>query len=300
MEIANTHYSIDGTIKYSLKNPGVPSTIEAAFLTVPDRADKKPGYVLCLSSQIGCYFDCRMCANMSSLYFRDLRVSEIDSQIQLVLGRDGNIVKIKDSGSVEYAFMAIGEPLFGTNVIKSIQQHHALVKDTRFAISTVGIPGSIRRLTRSELPYSTRLELSLHFPNDKLRNEWIRSDNPFRTREIKLSIEQMLDEASEYLEKTRGKVTLNYAIIDGINNTPECFEQLVRLIRDRKGFYVKVMMPNHTSSFTESWKEELEVETTYDPQDFFERLKNSGIEATFFKSLGQDILAGCGMMRGRI
>ena len=202
MEVVNTNYSSDGNIKYGLRVANVPKTIEAAFLSLPQREEGKPRFVACLSSQIGCYFDCRMCANMFSSYMRDLKVSEIDAQIRLVLGNDGNLQKVLQEGSVEYAFMGIGEPLFGANVIRSIQRHKAYVPDTRFVISTVGIPGSIQKLTRSEIPYPTRLELSLHFPNDRLRNEWIRGEHIFRTRDIKLSIEEMLCEASEYYQRS--------------------------------------------------------------------------------------------------
>lgn len=299
MKSVRTLYSLDGTAKYLLKVPGAEQYIEAAFIDVPSRQDSKPRYVLCLSSQLGCYYNCRMCANMFSSFLRNLSPNEINQQIQAVLEEDKNLEKVTGESSVEYAFMGIGEPLFGNNVIRAIQQHKPYVRDTQFSLSTVGSSGSIRRLGNANLPFPVRLELSLHFSNDALRNEWIRSDYLFRNQDTKLSIEEMLIEADEYLRKFGGKVTANYVIIDGVNNTPQNMVELINLFKDRKGFYVKIMKPNHTSSFVESWKDELDVAETIFPEDFRESLQKAGIEATLFESKGQDIFAGCGMMRNR-
>ena len=299
MKVKRTYHSLDGTIKYLLEVPGMNETIEAAFIKLPERRDDKPEYVLCLSSQLGCYYDCRMCANMFSSYKRNLSPNEINDQIETVLGEDGNLEKITKPGSVEYAFMGIGEPLFGNRVIRAISQHKPFVPDTRFSLSTVGATGSIQRLADSNLPYPVRLELSLHFSNDQLRNEWIRTDYLFRKRDSQLIIGDMIRESEIYLRRFGGKVTANYVIIDGINNTPGNISELVDLFSGRKGFYIKVMKPNHTSSFVDSWKDEFEDIETYTPEVFKELLERSGVEATLFESSGQDILAGCGMMRNR-
>jgi len=178
MEYRAKTRSEDGTIKYLLDVPTHARnlSVEAAFIHLPSRANEKPEYVLCLSSQIGCAYNCKMCANMLRTFYRCLTPKEINEQITLVLGQDNNLKRVRQAGNVEYAFMAIGEPLYGTNVIEGIRQHTPYIKDTRFSLSTVGEKGTITRLKKARLPFPVRLELSLHFSNDTLRNEWMQSN----------------------------------------------------------------------------------------------------------------------------
>ena len=310
MEYRAKTFSIDGTIKYLFDVTGIDIlsggkrelSIESAFIEIPNRADEKPKYALCLSSQKGCVYACLMCANMREGYYGNLTAPELNEQINLVLEQDGNLEKILRAGSVEYAFMGHGEPLFGNQVIKAIIEHKGKVKDTRFALSTLGLPGTIRKLTKHELPYPLRLELSLHFSNDKLRNKWL-VQNSFVNQLPKLNIKQALDEAEEFMEKFRGKVTLNYALIDGINNTDSNLQEIASLLEGRTGFYVKVMKPNLTSSLVYSWTGGSlgcsKDTRTYNPEEFGNKLLELGIEATYFESKGTDIFAGCGMMRVR-
>jgi len=307
MKLVGKCKSEDYAIKYALEVPvrlsepnGETKKIESSFIHLPYREDKKPKSILCLSSQVGCFYDCLMCANAGALFYRCLTPNEINKQIELILGQDNNLVKIKKERAVEYAFMGIGEPLFGMNVINAIQKHEAYIPDTRFSIATVGEKGTIKRLTKYDFKYPLRLELSLHFPNNYLRKSWINSVCITKVRDPILNIEDMLIETEGFLDKNGGKATLNYAIIDGINNTPESLEELISLLKGReKRFYVKVMEPNHTSSVVESHKEDLGVKVTYSLEEFKDKLEQRGIEATLFKSKGVDIRAGCGMMAVR-
>jgi 23S rRNA (adenine2503-C2)-methyltransferase len=313
MKYRSTCYSEDGTIKYvfDVKAKGWHQqianrfgnlrevSIESAFIHLPERADGKPEYILCLSSQAGCVYRCLMCRNMFESFYGCLSPDEINEQIQLVLAQDNNLEKITSKGAVEYAFMAVGEPLYGANVIQAIRKHEKVVDDTRFALSTIGASGTIKRLTNANLPYPARLELSLHFSNDRVRNEWILPDEMFFGKKPRLSIEKMLEEAEEYAQKHPGKITLNYVLIDGINNMDQNISELWGLLRDKTDiFYVKVMWPNITSSFVFSWKKE-HIPKTYSPEEFRDRLSEAGIPATLFESKGTDIAAGCGMMSSR-
>jgi len=307
MKLVGKCKSEDYAIKYSIEVPvnlrepnGLTKSIEGAFIHLPYREDKKPKSILCLSSQVGCFYDCLMCANSGKTFFRCLTPKELNEQINIILMQDGNLQKIRKEKTVEYAFMGIGEPLFGMNVIHAIQQHREYIPDTRFAVATVGERGTIRRLANSNLKYPLRLELSLHFPNDSLRNRWINSVYIERTKDPVLNIGEMFVETEEFLDKKGGKATVNYMLIDGINNTPETLEELVDLLKHKKErFYVKIMEPNHTSSLVESHKEDLGIEKTYSMEEFKEELEKRGIHAVLFKSKGIDIRAGCGMMAVR-
>jgi len=291
-----TKYAMEVPVKLGEPN-GLKKSIEGLFIDLPYREDKKPKSILCLSSQVGCFYDCMMCANAGQLFYRCLTSNEINKQIEIILGQDGNLEKIKKEKAVEYAFMGIGEPLFGMNVINAIQKHEAFIPDTRFSIATVGEKGTIKRLTKFDFKYPLRLELSLHFPNNYLRKSWINSVFITRARDPILNIEDMLNETEGFLDKNGGKATLNYMVIDGVNNTPEHLEELVSLVQGREErFYVKVMEPNHTSSIVESHKEDLGIKVTYPLEEFKEKLEKRGIHATLFKSKGRDIRAGCGMM----
>lgn len=305
MKIVEKLKSNDGSIKYALEVPARRENpnddkkiIEAALVYVPNREDKKPKYILCLSSQVGCVYDCQMCANAGKPFYRCLTPNEINAQIDTILKEDGNMQRISKEGLVEYAFMGIGEPLFGTNVINAIKDHKKYFPDTRFAITTVGQEGTIKHLTNASISYPTRLELSLHFPNDAIRNQYMNSVWLDGIRPV-LNIKAMFDEAQEFVDKRGGKVTVNYALIDGLNNTSETLDQLVNImIPRRKNFYVKFMEPNHTWSFVESHKDDLGImEDTLSIEEMRRKLEENKIHTTFFDSKGKDIRAGCGMMK---
>jgi 23S rRNA (adenine2503-C2)-methyltransferase len=311
MKYRAKYYSKDGTIKYLMdvpvNDPFIKSapkynlSIESAMIHLDKREENKPEYILCLSSQVGCVYKCLMCKNMFNSFYRQLTPNELNQQINLTLSQDNNLEKIVSKGSVEYAFMAMGEPLFGNNVIRAIKQHKPIVPNTRFALSTVGAPGTIKRLTKSELPYPVRLEISLHFSNDRLRNEWMRPDDYVFQGNHNLNINKALEEAQEYAQKSQEKITLNYMLIDAINNMDRNISEIEDLLKNKTDtFYVKVMWPNLTSSLVYSWKDELrEKKKTCSPREFKEKLLEKGIPATLFESKGKDISAGCGMMTSR-
>ncbi len=301
MEYRAKTYSEDGTIKYILdvntKERKV--SIETAFVHLPGRENGKPAYVLCLSSLIGCVYKCLMCANtIRGHYHGILTLPQIGEQINLVLQQDGNLEKITKAGCAEYAFMAIGEPLYGMNVINAIKNHEPLVKDTQFSLSTVGAKGYIEKMIRNQrhFKFPVRLEVSLHFSNDALRKQWIMPGLFGFNTSPELDIKHTLEKAEEYANITQQKVALNYMLIDGINNLDSSIEELSKLIKPDI-FYVKVMHPNLTSSLMYSWKEK--GMKTYLPKEFRQKLSEAGIPATSFKSKGKDIFAGCGMMAAR-
>jgi len=317
MKLVNRFASGDGTFKYVFQVPvqrdlvmslpeGSTRNVEAAFLDMGRRKDAKPRYVLCLSSMVGCNYCCNMCRNMFSSFYRCIGAEEIEEQIDGVLKQDGNLDKIKREGSVEHAFMGIGEPLFGYNVTRAMERHKPYVADTRFAVSTLGAVGYIPKLSRADIKLPVRLEISLHFSNDRLRQEWIQPKSLAEFRDKpELVIAKTLWEAEQFMQKHPGKVTLNYALIDGLNNSEKDVEQIDRLLGGRKGFYVKVMEANHTSGFTASWRDDsnpfgLDMKKRKPfhetPEAFRDALLKHGVEATVFRSKGKDVRAGCGMM----
>lgn len=315
MRLQSKMRSFDGTLKYQFAVPVKRDLagkldrprdvgIEAAFLDLTKRIADKPRYVLCLSSMAGCVFQCSMCRNMLGSFYGPLTPNQIQEEVDMTLRQDGNLGKIRAEGAVEYAFMGIGEPLWCGNVVKYIESHDPVVKDTKFSISSIGAKGYVDRLINADLPFPVRLELSFHFPTDNLRRQWIQvktlySDAP------ELTISRMLDDAARYMQKSSGKVTLNYALIDGINNSDRDIDTIAEVLKNRMGFYVKVMEANHTSAFTASWRNEshpfgLDLQSRgkfyTDIEVFRDKLLERGIEATAFRSKGKDIGAGCGMM----
>ena len=312
MELVNRQISKDGTIKYAFEVPVTQNLvssfprrkekIEATFLEIPDRDDSKPKYVLCLSSMVGCMFQCGHCANQFNGFFRVLTPNEINEQIKLVLEQDGNLGKVREEGVVEHAFMGMGEPLYCNNVIKAIQNHKPFVQDTRFTISTIGAKRYIDKLTRENFPFQVRLNLSLHFPTDETRRQWIHP-NTLSTYRPELTISRALDDAARFMAKHPGKVALNYALIDRLNNSEQDAQEIAKILKGRKGFYIKVMEVNQTSALTGSWRNErgafgLDFDKRgpfYEtPEEFRDALKKYGVEAKTFRSRGKDIDAACG------
>lgn len=315
MELADRQYSRDGTIKYAFTvdvNQSLVSTfgkprkevIETAFLDINDRREEKPRFILCLSSLVGCIYQCIHCANQFNGYNRPLTADEINKQIGLVLGMDGNLEKVAREGVVEYAFMGMGEPLFSGNSVMAVKKHKPLIADSRFAFSTVAARGYIDKLTREDFNFPVRLEISLHFPTDELRRQLIHP-NTLSTYNPELTISRALDDAERFMQRHPGNVALNYALIDGLNNAEQDVQKIAQLLRGRRGFYVKVMEINQTSALTGSWRGERwafginpeERGPFYEtPEEFREVLEKYGVEATTFRSLGKDIDAACGKM----
>ncbi len=262
----------DGTVKYLYRlNDG--EFIEAVLMSYHH------GYTICISTQVGCRMGCTFCATGRSGFSRNLKPSEMISQIQQAEKDNG--VKISN-----IVLMGMGEPLDNfENVIRFL----SLVSNEKgmnigmrhITLSTCGIVPKIYELAKLKLQIT--LSVSLHAPNDEIRS---------RTMPVnrKYGVKQLIG-SCRYYEKTTGRrITFEYAMIEGVNDSDECAYELAKLV---KGMICHVnLIPVNSvngSEYRKSKKKRLE--------EFSKILESYSIAATVRRTLGSDIDASCGQLR---
>ncbi len=239
----------------------------------------KYGYTICISTQVGCKMGCKFCASTLAGFKRNLLPSEMESQIHSAQ-KDLNI-RIS-----HVVLMGIGEPLDNyDNVVrflKSINGEGGLNISLRdITISTCGIVPKIYDLIDEKLPIT--LTLSLHAPNNKLRSSIMPIND-------KWDIDEVIQACKVYAQKNSRRVSFEYTLIKGVNDSKSCAAQLASKLR---GF------PAHVNLIPVNDVEERSNVRGTDAsiRNFCENLKSMGINATIRRTLGKDINASCGQLR---
>ena len=237
------------------------------------------GYSICVSTQVGCKMGCTFCATGKSGFSRSLTASEILAQIEAAQKdldiRIGNVV-----------LMGMGEPLDNfDNVIRFLK----LVSDEKglnigmrhITLSTCGIVPRIYDLARYK--FALTLSVSLHAPNNAARSKTMPINNRY-------PVEQLIKACRDYFDTTGRRISFEYAMIDGVNDTDDCALELSELL---KGLNCHVnLIPVNSVKGTGYKKSRTERQ-----KEFVEILSNHGITATIRRTLGSDINASCGQLR---
>ncbi len=263
---------IDGTVKYVYELFDG-EYIESVLMKY------EHGYTVCISTQVGCRMGCSFCASGLEGLFRNLTASEMLAQV-IKAGSDNNI---RVSNVV---MMGMGEPLDNfDNSVKFLQ----LVSDEEglniglrhISLSTSGVVSGIEKLAKYNFPIT--LSISLHAPNDKIRDSMMRINR-------KWNIEALLNACSEYQKVTTRRISFEYALIEGVNDTNECADELAKKL---KGIMCHVNLIPANPVKENSFKKP----NTQKILRFKERLTYNGINATVRRTLGADIDASCGQLR---
>lgn len=239
----------------------------------------KYGYTVCVSSQVGCRMGCRFCASTLSGVVRNLLPAEILSQIYAIQRDNGIRVS-------HIVMMGMGEPLDNyDNVLKFLR----LVNDARgpeismrhISLSTCGIVPGIYKLMEEELQLT--LSVSLHAPNDEIRSSMMPVNK-------KWHIDELMKACRAYTEKTSRRISFEYALVSGVNDTPECAKELAALL---KGMLCHVnLIP--VNEVKETGCKESSPERV---KRFSDILEQKGFAVTVRRKLGADINAACGQLR---
>ncbi|MCR5653198.1 MAG: 23S rRNA (adenine(2503)-C(2))-methyltransferase RlmN [Ruminococcus sp.] len=237
------------------------------------------GYSICVSTQVGCKMGCTFCATGKSGFSRSLTASEILAQIESAQ-KDLNI-RISN-----VVLMGMGEPLDNfDNVIRFLR----LVSDENglnigmrhITLSTCGIVPRIYDL--AEYKFALTLSVSLHAPDNETRSRTMPINNRY-------PIEQLIKACRDYFDTTGRRVSFEYAMIDGVNDTDECAFKLAALL---KGMNCHVnFIPVNAVKGTGYIKSRTERQKA-----FVEILSKRGVTATVRRTLGNDINASCGQLR---
>jgi 23S rRNA (adenine2503-C2)-methyltransferase len=263
---------IDKTIKYLFElDDG--NVIESVLM------EYNYGKTVCLTSQIGCKMGCKFCASTGIGFVRDLTPGEILDQILTIQNDIGDKI-----GNI--VIMGIGEPFDNyDNVIKFLKLVHEElglnIGYRRITISTCGLIPEIKKFTREEIPVN--LSISLHAPNDAARDLTMPVNK-------KYPIDKLIEACKIYTEATKRRLTFEYALISGVNDSKEFALELAGRL---KGFLCHVnLIPINTiksNDFKRSDKKHIE--------SFKNILESRGIETTVRRELGEDISAACGQLR---
>jgi 23S rRNA (adenine2503-C2)-methyltransferase len=282
-EIISDQLSVDGTRKWLLSVPGK-SAIEMVFIPEDERG------TLCVSSQVGCILDCSFCATGKQGFNRDLTPAEIIGQVWLAKKLLGEQYQTTDRIVTNVVMMGMGEPLMNfENVVTAM---NIMLDDFCFGLSrrriTLSTAGVVPMIDRLKDRCKVSLAVSLHAPNDELRNQLVPLNK-------KYPIEQLIDACNRYLDdgSNRSRITFEYIMLEGVNDELLHAKQLAELMKRVPG---KVNLIPFNSFEGIDYKRSSSMRINR----FKEELNRAGVIATVRKTRGEDIDAACGQLAGSV
>ena len=266
---------LDGTIKY-LWELSDGNCIETVLMQYHH------GNTVCISSQVGCRMGCAFCASTIAGKVRDLRPSELLDQVLFTQLDSGLPVS-------NIVLMGIGEPLDNMdNVLRFLElvnsPHGLNIGMRHISLSTCGVIPGIDRL--SDLELQLTLSVSLHAPDSETRSKIMPVNRAY-------DVEKLFDACHRYFKKTGRRISFEYAMIDGVNDTPEHAKLLAKHAR-RVCAHVNLIPLNHVEerAFRPSTPEHLKA--------FIRILEQAGVNVTVRRKLGSDVDASCGQLRKKV
>lgn len=283
-EIADQQDSADGTRKWAIRVTGG-ALVEAVLIPEAGRA------TLCVSSQVGCSLDCKFCSTGKQGFQRDLTAAEIIGQVWLAINSYDGWQSGKGRIVTNVVMMGMGEPLLNfDNVVSAMS---LMTDDLAYGLSkrkvTLSTSGVVPALDRLAEFSDVSLAVSLHAPNDEIRNQIV----PINRR---YPIQQLLQSAKSYIDAQSDRkrvVTIEYTLLAGVNDQPEHARELSTLLKD---FPCKInLIPfNH---FPNSGFERPSGNAV---SRFWQVLVDAGFIVTVRSTRGDDIDAACGQLVGEV
>ncbi len=273
-KIKTRQISTDGTIKYLIEyNDGLMA--EAVLM----RFDNRSNLSMCVSCQVGCKMNCKFCATGHNGFKRNLTSYEIVSQILLCQQDTG--LKVTN-----IVFMGQGEPLDNfENIKKAIEliNKNLQISIRRMTLSTSGIVPKIIELSNNDL--IPTLAISLHAPNHKIREQIMPIEKKYNIEDLKKAL-------IKYNQKTKDRITIEYILIGGLNDTIECAKELIEYLKDIKcNINLIPYNPVATNDFKKPNKKDM--------MKFKYLLEATGKKVTIRLERGADIDAACGQLAGK-
>jgi 23S rRNA (adenine2503-C2)-methyltransferase len=287
LPVMSQNLSKDGTIKW-LFDVGGGDAVETVFIPEDDRG------TLCISSQAGCAVGCRFCSTGHQGFSRNLSTAEIVGQLWFAEHFLRKHLRQSQRVISNVVMMGMGEPL--QNYSSLIPALRVMLDDHGYGLSrrrvTVSTSGVVPMIDRLALDCPVALAVSLHAPNDSLREDLVPLNR-------KYPLAELLDACHRYLAHApRDFITFEYCMLDGVNDQVEQAQELVRLVRDRTSagltckFNLIPFNPFPASGLTRSSMAQVQL--------FARILSDAGIVTTIRKTRGDDIDAACGQLAGDV
>ncbi len=237
------------------------------------------GNSVCISSQAGCRMGCRFCASTLGGLIRNLKASEMLEQIYEIERITGETVS-------NVVVMGTGEPMDNyDNFIRFVRILSAKegknISVRNITVSTCGIVENMKRLAEENLPLT--LALSLHGPNDEVRKQLMPVANKYK-------LEEVLAACDYYYEKTSRRITYEYSLVEGVNDSAECAGELAKRLKG-KNCHVNLIPVNPIK------ERDFKKSRNAAIQNFKNILEKNRINVTIRREMGSDINAACGQLR---
>ncbi len=239
------------------------------------------GNSLCISTQVGCNMGCKFCESGRLKKVRNLETHEMIEQILLVEEECGKRIS-------HVVVMGIGEPFDNyDNLVKFIEiinNPKGLELGSRhITVSTCGVVPKIKEFMK--LPYQVNLAISLHAPNNEIRNSIMPINKAY-------PIEVLMATLNEYIKETNRRVTFEYILLDGVNDSDKCAKELADLVKEMN-CYINLIPYNETNNISYKRTKSLNISRFYDI------LKKNRINVTIRREYGSNISAACGQLRSK-
>ena len=280
-QVISEQLSADGTVKWLFES-GAGQAVETVFIPEPDRG------TLCISSQVGCALDCAFCATGAQGFNRNLQVDEIIGQVT----HANRNLPVRPNGKpavTNVVFMGMGEPMANfRNVLLALE---LLLSDfayglsrRRITVSTSGVVPNIEKLGDAQ---NVSLAVSLHAPNDALRDELV----PINRMH---PINELLDACWRYAAKRANRfITFEYVMLRDVNDSLQHADELAALLAGRPAKVNLIPFNPFTGN-------EFQRSRSTTIREFQDRLRERGLIATTRRTRGDDIDAACGQLAGKV
>lgn len=274
--------SNDGDTTKLLLNLTDGTPVETVLIQYPSsKINGHPRSTICVSTQIGCAMGCVFCATGQMGFEKNIKAEEIVAQVI----HFADILQQRGEHVTNLVFMGMGEPM--ANYDEMIRAVRILTHDRGFGIgqrnitiSTIGLISGIDKLAEEDLQVG--LAISLHAPNNELRKKLVPTAGPN-------SVEDIIEAGRRYFKKTGRRVTFEYALMKGINDSPEIATELAILLKGN-GSHVNLIPINPTAG-------DFNRPTQDSIREFERILSNAGVNCTVRIEKGIEISAACGQLR---
>ena len=293
-EVVHKNYSKDGTRKWVFRvGEGAGSLVETVLIPAEHRSGLRR--TLCISSQVGCALDCSFCSTGKQGFQRDLSQAEIIGQLWManysymedvpVLERERSVTNV--------VMMGMGEPLLNYDAV--LNSMRTMLDDFAYGMSkrrvTLSTSGVVPKIDQMVKDIDVALAISLHAPNDELRNELVPINK-------KYPLEQLIAACQRYIakdgnESSRKHVTIEYVMLDGVNDKPEHAQQMIKLLKDLPSKINLIPFnPFPHAPYGRSSRNRI--------ISFQKTLSDAGFVCTIRQTRGDDIDAACGQLVGQV
>ncbi|ATF10223.1 bifunctional tRNA (adenosine(37)-C2)-methyltransferase TrmG/ribosomal RNA large subunit methyltransferase RlmN [Candidatus Enterovibrio altilux] len=282
-EVSATKYSVDGTIKWAMRVGK--QDVETVYIPDKSRA------TLCVSSQVGCALNCKFCSTAQQGFNRNLKVSEIIGQVWRAAKEISIAKKTGYHPITNVVMMGMGEPLLNLkNLIPALRLMlddlgYGLSK-RRVTVSTSGVVSGLEQMTNN---IDVALAISLHAPNNEIRSQIMPINDRFNIQTILAAVHRYI----EYSKANRGRVTVEYVLLDHVNDDMDHAHQLAELLKDT---LAKVNLIPFNSYPGSLYKKPSNSRI----DRFMKTLMQYNYTVTIRKTRGDDIDAACGQLVGDV